>query len=85
MWQAIVVGLVVLVATLYATWTLLPAALRLRLAARLGAWGRRPGRAAWLAGAAGAVERAARARHGACSDCSAVQGSPRAPDDHSGR
>ena len=82
MWQAIVVGLVVLVATLYATWTLLPAALRLRLAARLGAWGRRPGRTAWLARAAGAIERRAGARHGACSDCSAAQASPKPPDGH---
>jgi hypothetical protein len=81
-WQAIVVGLIVLVATLYAAWTLLPAGLRLRLATRLGAWGRRPGRAAWLACAAGAIERRAGARHGACSDCSAVQAAPGPPDDH---
>jgi len=36
MWQAIVVGLIVLAAVLYAAWTLLPATLRLRAAQRVG-------------------------------------------------
>jgi len=39
MWQAIVVGLIVLVAILYATWRLLPASLRLRIAHGVAEWG----------------------------------------------
>ena len=79
MLEAILVGLIVLAAALYATWTLLPAAVRLRLAQRCGEWGRRPGGAGWLQRAAMAVESAARKRAGGCSDCSAVQSSPTAP------
>ena len=79
MWEAIVVGLIVIVAALYTTWTLLPAAVRLRLALRVGDWGRRPGRAGWLQRGSTAVETAARKRAGACSDCSAVQSDPSAP------
>jgi hypothetical protein len=79
MLEAILVGLIVLAAALYATWTLLPAAVRLRLAQRCGEWGRRPGRAGWLQRASLAVESAARKRAGGCSDCSAVQSTPKAP------
>jgi hypothetical protein len=79
MWEAIVVGLIVLAAALYASWTLLPAAVRLRLALRVGDWGRRPGRAGWLQRGSTAVETAARKRAGTCSDCSAVQADPSAP------
>jgi hypothetical protein len=79
MLEAILVGLIVLAAALYTTWTLLPAAVRLRLAQRCGEWGRRPGRAGWLQRASTAVETAARRRAGACGDCSAVQSSPKAP------
>jgi len=79
MWEAILVGLIVIVAALYATWTLLPATVRLGCARRIGAWGRRPGRAGWLQRASTAVETAARKRAGACSDCSAVQADPPAP------
>lgn len=78
MWEAIVVGLIVLAAALYATCRLLPASLRLRIAQRIGAWGRRPGRAGWLQRAATAVESAARKGGGACSDCSAVPAAPSA-------
>jgi antibiotic biosynthesis monooxygenase (ABM) superfamily enzyme len=81
MWQAIVVGLIVAVAVLYAGWAMLPARLRLRLAQRLAAWAQRPGRPAWLGRAAQAIERAARARLGGCSDCSAVQAAPGKPTD----
>jgi hypothetical protein len=84
--EAFLVALIVLAAALYATWTLLPAAFRLRLAQRVGAWGRRPGRAAWLQWASTAVETAAHRRAGACSDCSAVQGNrPRREDPPSQR
>jgi hypothetical protein len=79
MWEAILVGLIVVAAALYAAWALLPATLRLRVAQRIGAWGRRPGRAAWLQRASTAVETAARRRVGACSDCSAVQAAPSPP------
>ena len=70
MWQMIVVVPVVLAATLYVAWTLLPGVLRLRLAARLAERARRPGQPAWLARLAGRVEQRARARAGACGDCS---------------
>jgi len=79
MWEAILVGLIVLVAILYAIWRLSPAGLRLRTAHRIGEWGRRPGRPAWLQRASTAVDAAARRGIGACSDCSAVQADPAAP------
>jgi hypothetical protein len=79
MWEAIVVGLIVIIAALYATWRLLPASLRMRAAHRIAEWGRRPGRPAWLQHGSTAVETAARKRAGACSDCSAVQADPPAP------
>lgn len=80
MWQAILTGLIVLAATLYAGWTLMPGALRLRLARSFGGWARRPGLPAWLGRGATALEsRAARRHSGACSDCSAVQASPKRP------
>jgi len=81
MLEAILVGLIVLVAALYATWTLLPAAVRLRLAGHLGEWGRKPGRPGWLQRASTAVEAAARKRVGSCSECSAAQGTPQRRDD----
>jgi len=79
MWQAIVTGLIVLAAVFYTVWALLPAALRLRLAQRLAVAARRTSRRAWLARAAGAIERNARRRLGGCSDCSAVQSAPAQP------
>jgi len=82
MLEAMLVVLIVLAAALYATWTLLPAAFRLRLAQRIGHWGRRPGRAGWLQRGSTAVETAARKRAGACSDCSAVQAARSAPPSH---
>ena len=79
MLEAIVVGLIVIAAVAYATWALLPAVTRLRAAQGLNRWARRPGRPAALAHAAAVLERAARARMGGCSDCSAVQDAPRPP------
>jgi hypothetical protein len=79
MWEAILVGLIVFVAILYAIWRLSPAGLRLRTAHLIGEWGRQPGRASWLQRASAAVETAARKRVGACSDCSAVQAAPKPP------
>jgi hypothetical protein len=79
MWEAILVGLIVLVAALYTAWRLLPASLRLRAAHRMAEWGQRPGRPAWLQRASASVESAARKGVGACSDCGSVQSSPAAP------
>jgi hypothetical protein len=76
MWQAILVGLIVIVAVLYAGWRLLPAVARQRLAQVFTTWARRPGRPAWLGRVASALETGARGGQGACSDCSAVQGPP---------
>jgi hypothetical protein len=84
MWQAIVVGLIVLAAAVYATWAMLPAVLRLRLAQRCVAWTAPPGRPDWLRRAAAAIERAARLRLGGCSDCGAVQAAPKPPEDRPG-
>lgn len=79
MLEAIVVGLIVVAAVAYAIWALVPAAVRLRAASGLNRWAGQPGRPAVLARAAAALERAARARVGGCSDCSAVQDAPRPP------
>jgi hypothetical protein len=69
MWQGLTVGMIVLVATAYAIWALVPAGTRLRLASRLSAWSRRAGRPAWLGHLAVSVERSARSRIGGCTDC----------------
>jgi hypothetical protein len=79
MWQAVIVGLVVLAATTYAAWALLPAALRLGLARHLAAATRRAGGSAWLVRFADAIEGSALRRLGGCSDCSAVQAAPTPP------
>jgi hypothetical protein len=76
MWQAIIVGLIVMVAVLYAGWTLVPVAIRLRVAQVFATWARRPGRQPWLARIATMLETAARGRHGACSDCGVVPDPP---------
>ena len=79
MWQAVVVGLIVLAAATYAAWALLPAALRLRLARHLAAMARRAGAPAWLVTFADAIAASALRRLGGCSDCSAVQAAPTPP------
>jgi hypothetical protein len=76
MWQAVIAGLIVLAAAMYAAWVLMPAALRLRLARRLVAALRRMAGPQWLVRVAEATEARARRRPGACSDCGAVQASP---------
>jgi hypothetical protein len=78
MWQSIVVGVAVGVATLYVAWTLLPSVLRLRLATRFAERARRPG---WLVRLASRVEGRARAGAGVCSDC----GASTPPPSRSGR
>ena len=55
MWQAVVVGLIVLAAATYAAWALLPATLRLRLARHLAAMARRAGAPEWLVRFADAI------------------------------
>jgi len=81
MWQAIIVGLIVLAAATYAAWALLPAALRLRLARHLAATARRAGGPAWLVRFADAIAGSAQRRLGGCGDCSAVQAAPIPPKD----
>jgi hypothetical protein len=72
MLEALAVGLIVAVAAVYTAWSLTPAATRARAARRLGAWGRSPGRSAWVARATGALEQAAvRRLDSACGNCSA--------------
>lgn len=78
MWQGLLVGLIVMVAAVYATWALIPPSTRLRLASRLGAWSTLPGRPALLARLAAAIERAARMKLGGCSDCGTAS-PPRPP------
>ena len=79
MLQNLLVGAIVLAALAYTVWALVPRSTRLGLARRLGAWGRGPGRPAWLAGATGAIERAAGQPHGDCGNCGS--GPPAAPRD----
>ena len=82
MWQeALLVGLIVVVAVGYSLWALLPAAARLQMAEAAAAWASRPGQPAWLGRITAALERAARARAGGCSKCSAVQDAPKPPGD----
>ena len=79
MWQAILAGLIVLTALVYAAWALMPAAVRFRLAQRLAAAARLMGSPAWLVRATGAIEGSARRGLGGCNDCSAVQAAPAPP------
>ncbi len=81
MWEALLVGLIVLCAVLYATWRLMPATLRSRLAGRASQWARHPGRPAWAARAATSVEAALRAKAPGCGDCDVAKPPPvRAPE-----
>jgi hypothetical protein len=79
MWQAVIVGLIVLAATTYAAWALLPASLRLRLARHLAATARSVGGPAWLVRFAERLAASALRRLGGCSDCSAVHAAPTPP------
>jgi hypothetical protein len=72
MLQNLLVGAIVGVAVAYTVWALVPGTTRLGLARRLGAWGREPGRPAWIERATGVIERAAGRRHGGCSGCSSA-------------
>jgi hypothetical protein len=82
MWhEALLVGAIVVVAVAYSLWALLPAAARLKAARAAAAWGGKPGRPRWLARLTAAFERAARAKVGGCSECSAVQDAPKPPRD----
>jgi hypothetical protein len=76
MWQSILVGLVVLLASLYAVWALLPAGPRRRLAQTVADWTRGPGRPAWLARAGEALESSAQRRPGDCEDCGSAPPAP---------
>ena len=80
MLQNLLVGAIVAVAVVYTVWALVPGTTRLGLARKLGAWGREPGRSAWMDRITGAIERAASQRHGDCTGCS-----PGLPEKRSGR
>ena len=80
MWQAVVVGLIVLAAAIYVAWALAArGACACRLARHLAAMARRAGGPAWLVRFADATEASALRRLGGCSDCSAVQAAPTPP------
>ena len=70
MLQNLLVSAIVAVAVVYTVWALVPGTTRLGLARKLGAWGREPGRSAWMDRITGAIERAAGQRHGDCTGCS---------------
>lgn len=70
--QNLLVGAIVAIAAAYTVWALMPGPTRLGLVRRLGAWGREPGRAAWIGRATGVIERAAGQRNGGCSGCSSA-------------
>lgn len=80
MLEGLIVGVIVTFAAAYAVWSLLPAVTRMRCAQRFSAWARAPRRPGWLGRVASGIERAAQARLGGCSDCSAAQ-PPRTPAD----
>ncbi len=69
MWQSILVGLIVMVAALYAVWALLPAQPRRRLAQAIAARTRNPRYPAWLGRAGETLERDSLRRLGVCGDC----------------
>jgi len=71
MWQALLVGLIVLVATLYVAWALMPSSTRMRMARSFTTWARRGNHPRWLIEAGARLENAARG--GGCEDCSAGQ------------
>ena len=75
--ELVLVGLLVVAAATYAIWTLLPAALRLRAAERILRWAERDGQRAGLARVAAVLERNARARLAACSNCGPGHAGPR--------
>lgn len=72
MWQVLAVGLIVLVASTYAVWALVPGGTRLRLASRFAVWSARSAQPAWIVRLAAALERSARTHLGGCSDCRAA-------------
>jgi hypothetical protein len=69
MWQELVVGVVVLAAAVYASWALMPAAARLRLARGVLRWSEGRTAVRWLRSAALAIESRAQKKPGGCGDC----------------
>jgi len=68
--EMLLVGAIVLVATLYATWTLLPAAGRQRVVRRLVSLSAASGVPAWVQRGARSLERRTRSTGGHCDGCS---------------
>jgi hypothetical protein len=69
--ETLLVGAIVLVATLYATWALLPTAGRQRVARRLARLSAASGVPAWLQRGARTLERRTSSTSGHCDGCSA--------------
>jgi hypothetical protein len=69
MWQELVVGAVVFASAVYATWVLMPAGARLRLARAMLRWSDGRTTVRWLRSAARAVESRAQKKLGGCGDC----------------
>lgn len=80
MLQSVLVGLIVVAATVYAIWSLVPGQTRLQWARSLATWGRAQGRPHWIAQLTGRIEQTAAKRQGGCSGCS--QGGPATPREH---
>ena len=68
--EMLLVGAIVLVATLYATWALLPAAGRQRVVRRLARLSAAGGVPAWLQRGARSLEQRTRSTSGPCDGCS---------------
>jgi len=68
--EMLLVGAIVLVATLYATWALLPAAGRQRVVRRLARLSAAGGVPAWLRRGARSLEQRTRSTSGPCDGCS---------------
>ena len=68
--EMLLVGVIVLAATCYATWALLPAAGRQRVVRRLLSLSAASGVPAWLQRGAQSLERRTRSTSGHCDGCS---------------
>jgi len=71
MWQVLIVAAIVLAATLYTAWALMPTTWRLRATRRIARWTAGADRPAMVARLAAALESASRLRPCGCGDCGA--------------
>lgn len=70
--EMLLVGAIVVMATLYATWALLPAARRQRVVQRLARLSAAGGVPAWLQRRARSLEQRTRSTSGHCNGCSGL-------------